>query len=144
MRGAMPVTALCITVDNHPGNLQDVCEILERNDIDIKALSAYADKEDMPISLVVDATDKAYGIIKDKNYHIMKENVLAVEVPHHPGGLNSVLKLINEEDIHILALYPSINKKNNKAIFILKTDNIDKTENILKDNWIQCADHDAF
>jgi hypothetical protein len=126
-----------VLVENIPGGLSELCNILENLNVNINALSTTSEKETVPVSLIVSDTEKVSKELQEKKYQIEVLDAIAAETPHHPGGLNSILKPLAEENINIKSIYPTVSRKTSDAIIIMQTSDNIKAEEILKKNWIK-------
>ena len=132
----MQIKQLSVVLENLPGKLSELSDILGGEGINIRAISV-ADTSDLTtVRMVVDDPGKAFMVLESKDYSIRKKNVLAVETPDHPGGLNAVLKPLKEADINVHYLYPYIGRIGDNAILIVGVDKIEEAIDILKKNWV--------
>ena len=87
----MKVKQISVFLENKTGRLAAVTNALGSNQINIRALSI-ADTSDFGIlRLIVDQPDKAYEILKAKDFTVSVTDVIGVEMPDQPGGLAKVL-----------------------------------------------------
>ena len=85
-RSKMKVKQISIFLENRAGRLQDVTEILEKNGINIRALSL-ADTSDFGIlRLIVNKPSDAIYALKRDGFTVSETEVIAVEVEDKPGG----------------------------------------------------------
>jgi len=133
----MPVRQVSIAVDNQPGKLHEICEILEKEQINIKAIMAAARLTPVQLQMVVDDPDKAVTVLNTKGFLTSTKEVLAVSAPDHPGGLNAVLRTLLEANVNVETLYPFIKLTGGEAILILEVDNVLKAKDVFKKNWIR-------
>jgi len=133
----MTIRQISIAVENNPGKLHRVCEILEAEQINIKAIMSAAKLEPVQLQVVVDDPDKAVSVLNSKGYTTSTKEVIAVSAPDHPGGLNAVLRTMVEANINVESLYPFINLEGGEAILILEVDKELEAKDIFKKNWIK-------
>ena len=89
----MPVTQVSVAIDNKPGKLNEICEILEKEEINIKAIMASSILSPVQVHLIVNDPEKARNVLKSGGFTVTTKEVIAVATPDHPGGLNAVLVL---------------------------------------------------
>ncbi|MCP4137867.1 MAG: hypothetical protein GY754_43295 [bacterium] len=133
----MPITQVSIAVDNTPGELNRVTEILEKEQINIKSIMAAAALTPVQLNLVVDEPDRAEAILKGAGFTVKTKEVIAVATPDHPGGLNAVLRPLLEASVNVETMYPFINPKGDEAIIILEVDKIPEAKEVLKKHWVK-------
>ena len=127
----MFVKQVSIFVDNKKGSIAEVISILGESNINIKALSV-ADAADFGIlRLIVDEPEKAYYVIKEKGYNVKIAETLGIEIKDEANELGKVLNYIKENDIEVTYIYSVVGYMSGHSVIILKTPNLDKTEELL-------------
>jgi hypothetical protein len=144
----MPVKEIEVTLKNEPGQLSLVSEILGSNGIDIIAFYVSTKGRQGSLRFVANDPDRASTVLKARGYRLKVEEVIACETPHHPGGLNSILKPLKKQDINVDYLYPCLVRMGTEstAILILGVANRDreKTLTVLKENWIKVLNEEVY
>ena len=130
------IKQLSVSLENIPGKLSNISEILGKEGVNIRAISVADTADISTVRFVVDDPIKAINILQSNNYSVKERDVMAVETPDHPGGLNAVLQPLKTADINVLYLYPFLGRIGDQAIIILGVDKIEETERILKQNWV--------
>ena len=98
----MVIKQISVSLDNIPGAFSTISEILGREGVNIRAISV-ADTSDMStVRFVADDPVKAMNILTTQGYKVKEREVLAVETPDHPGGLNAVLRPLRDAGINVL------------------------------------------
>lgn len=81
----MSVIQISLVLDNTPGKFLEVSEFLGTEGINIRAISV-ADTADLStVRFVTDNPQKTVNVLTSRGYTIRQTDVLAVEVPDHPG-----------------------------------------------------------
>ena len=131
----MIVKQLSIFIENKPGSVQYITNLLGSNNINIRSLQI-ADSTDFGIlRLIVDNGPKALELVKNEGYTAKLTDVISVVVPDKPNGLNELLKILTDNNVEIDYLYVFIGKNNLGAEAILKTSNIEEVEALLLNNY---------
>jgi hypothetical protein len=120
----MSVTQVSIAVDNTPGSLYRATSILEKEQINIKAIMASSGLNPVQVHMIVDDPERAVNVLGMNGFTISTKEVIAVAAPDHPGGLNAILRSLIEAKVNIDAMYPFIYLKGDEAILILDVDKI--------------------
>ncbi len=101
----MKVEQISVFLENKAGRLAEVTRSLGEAGINIRALSL-ADTTDFGIlRLIVDNYDAAREMLKSKGFTVGKTEVVAIEVPDHPGGLAQVLNTLAQANINVEYMY---------------------------------------
>lgn len=127
----MFIKQLSIFVENKSGKLGEVLQILSNEGINIVSASL-ADTNDFGVlRLLVSDAKKSYEVLKSKGITSSVNDVIGVCVPNETGGLAKVTKLILDQGINISYIY-GLSVGNNTADIVMKTDDLPKTEAVLK------------
>jgi len=131
----MGVTQFTLILENIPGSLADVSNRLGYAGINIRGVSLKSRGDKADLYLVVNDPVAAERVFKEGGIEYKEERVVAIELENIPGALSECAKSLGSEKINIEYIYPFIARTPN-AIIILKTDNIDLTEEILSGRGI--------
>ena len=75
-------------VENRPGRIAEITEILASHNIDLRALSV-ADTTDFGIlRFIVDKPDEVSALLRENRVTVTLTDVLAIKLPDKPGALN--------------------------------------------------------
>jgi hypothetical protein len=119
------IKQVSVFLENKVGHLRMVTEELKKANLNIRAISL-ADSENFGVlRMVVEDPDKACSILRDANHAVKETEVIAVEVPDRPGGLSDVLKTLESSKVNIEYMYAVLERKSEKAVIILRVENID-------------------
>ena len=140
----MKIKQLSVFLENKSGRLAAVTRLLAEKDINIRALSI-ADTSDFGIlRLIVDQPDKAYGGLKEAGFTVSLTEVLGIEMPDRPGGLNNILEIMGKAGINIEYLYAFIGRAGNGAMVIFRVEEPDKAVDIMKARGITVLDEEKI
>ncbi len=139
----MSVKQIAVSLENMPGKLSEVSDYLGENGINIIALSIADTADISAIRFVANDPDKAANVLKTNGYSIRITDVLAVETPNHPGGLNAILKPLKEVSVNVNYLYPCLGT-GEKTILIVGVDKMEEAMEVLKKNWVHTYDEDLY
>jgi len=140
----MFIKQISVSLDNVPGMLSKVSEILGDEGVNIRAISVADTADISTVRFVVDDPTKAINILTTNGFAIKETEVLAVETPDHPGGLNAVLRPLKDASINVHYLYPYLGRASDQAIVILGVDKIEETEKVLKQNWVHMLGKEIY
>jgi hypothetical protein len=133
----MPIKQISVALENRPGTLNEICELLEKEGINIKAIMASSVLTPVQLHLIVNDPVKAENVLKSNKFTVSTKEVIAVATPDHPGGLNAVLRPLKDAKVNIETLYPFINLHGDEAIVILEVDKIQEAKQVLQKHWVK-------
>jgi len=126
------IKQISVFLENKKGRLIAITDCLSRNNINIRALSI-ADTTDFGIiRMIVDNPELAYTSLKKDGITVIESDVLAVQIPNIPGGMNKVLKLLWEAGVNLEYSYAFFGNDPQYAILILKVDKKSEAIEVLK------------
>jgi hypothetical protein len=118
----MLLQQISIFMENKSGRLAEVTAILGKAGVNIRALTL-ADTADFGIlRLIVSNNDLAEKVLKENGFTVGKTDVVAVEVPDHPGGLAEVLAILGREGVNVEYMYAFVEKSGGNAVVIFRFD----------------------
>lgn len=140
----MVIKQISVILDNVPGALSIVSETLGREGVNIRAISVADTSDISTVRFVVDDPVKAMNMLKANGFSVRETDVLAVETPDHPGGLNAVLKPLRATGINVHYLYPHLGRVSGQAVVILGVDRTKDAEDVLKQNWVRTLGAEVY
>ncbi len=118
------VKQLSVFLENTKGRLSQMTKVLQNAEIDLLALSI-ADTTNFGIlRAIVSDDEKAVAELKEAGYTVNLNEVIAVGVPDHPGGLSDILDVLVQNDVSVEYLYSFVRKPKEKALIIFKVDDV--------------------
>ncbi|MBQ3149669.1 MAG: ACT domain-containing protein [Clostridia bacterium] len=134
----MIINQLSVFLENRAGQLSEFVNILAENNIDLQALSISETQDYGLLRIIVDDPKAVEAVAKEKGWLCTVTPVLAVLVPDEPGSLVSILDTLSKSNISIAYSYASLTDREGHACIILRVDDNEVTEKILKDAGIIC------
>lgn len=132
----MNIIQISVFVENKEGRLNEITQTLAANNIDIRALSIAETRDFGVLRMIVNRPDEAQSSLKEKGFVVRKTNVLAVEVEDSPGGLNNALSVLEKNGVNIEYMYAFVEKASDKALLVMRFDDIVKAQSVLEKNNI--------
>ena len=120
------VRQISVFVENKPGRLSAITQVLKDNDINIRALSI-ADTRDFGIlRIIVNDPDKAFAKLRGEDCTVTITEVVAISIDDETGRLSEVMNVLSEAEVNIEYMYAFLSKSDNKASIILRVDHNEK------------------
>ncbi len=115
-------------------------EILNNNNIDIRAMTI-ADTTDFGIiRIIVKDSDAALSILRDNGCTATKTKVIAFSVPDEPGGMYSAIDAFESAGINVEYCYSLVTNKEGRASVAVRVDDNDKATEVLNTKGIKLLD----
>ncbi|HOU21866.1 MAG: ACT domain-containing protein [Kiritimatiellae bacterium] len=128
----MKVRQISIFLENRSGRLASVLKEVGRAGVNIRALSL-ADTSDFGIlRLIVDNVDLCVQTLRAGGHTVSVTEVLAVEVPDHPGGLAGILDVLSAAGLNVEYMYAFVSRATEKAMVVFRFERLDAAIATLK------------
>lgn len=138
----MTVKQISVFLENKPGQLVELTDILSAHHIDIRALSIADTKDFGILRLIVDDPDKTADVLKKAECIFSVAPVLAVEIADEPGSLSKILHILSENAVNLEYTYAFITRRAESAYMILRVEDNGTTAAVLAKNGIKLAAQD--
>ena len=135
----MTVKQISVFLENKSGQLAEFTKTLSDNNIDMRTLSIAETAEFGIVRVIVNDPDKTISLLKEAGYICAITHVIGVVVPDIPGGLYSVLAVLEKNDINLEYTYAFTSKKKDGAYTIFHVGEKDtlKAINVLTENGVE-------
>jgi len=127
----MALNQLSVFVDNTPGALSDIAEVLANAGINLRALSI-ADTERFGIlRMIVSDNKMATSVLKTKGYIVKETEVVGVKIGDAPGKMAAALKVLDLAEINLEYLYAFCARTEKHAYLVIRVADNQKAEDVL-------------
>ena len=141
----MSVKQISIFVENRPGAMHEMTNVLAENKIDMRALSLAETEGFGIVRIIVDDAYEATTVLKDAGDINKLTPVVVVAIPDETGGLNKVLSLFTDNEINVDYMYAILGGKEiNEAYMIFKVDDPKKAESVLRAKGIRIVQQEEM
>jgi hypothetical protein len=139
-RGAsMPIPQVSVYLDNRPGSLSEAMSQLDKNQIQVFALSIADAGEFGLVRMVTEDPEKATKVLEDMDYNLAKSRrntkVTAVFMGDE-DKISKITKILGDGSMNIEYAYSSAVHVDGKIALILRVNDIENAEKTLKANGI--------
>ena len=138
----MTINQISVFLENKPGQLAEFTRLMEKNQIDMRALSIVEAQDFGILRLIVDDSYKTVNVVKEAGYVCSVTPVLAVALSDKPGSLVKLLTALGEGNINVEYTYAFITRKKDIAYMVMQVDDPEKATKILIQNHIRPVSQD--
>ena len=135
----MPIPQVSVYLDNRPGSLSEAMGQLDKNQIQVFALSIADAGEFGLVRMVTEDPEKATRVLEDVDYNLAKSKrnteVTAVFMGDE-DKISKITKILADGSINIEYAYSSAVHVNGKIALILRASDIENAEKTLKANGV--------
>ena len=131
----MKIRQLSLFLENRPGQLRAPCKILGDAGIDVLTMSLADTQQFGILRLVVKDTERARKVLEAAGVVVNVTEMLAVDVPDHPGGLAEVLEGFEKAALGVEYMYPY--GRGRAATLLFRVEDPDRAERILAEHGVR-------
>lgn len=99
------MTEFIVHVENRPGRLAAITDMLGSAGVNIEALAAYGHDGEGVLRLIVDDAVTTRRVLSETGMRVEEHTVLTAFMSHEPGSLANITRRLAEAQINIDALY---------------------------------------
>ena len=141
----MAIKQISVFLENRPGMLEGMTEVLAQAGIDMRALSLAETKDFGIVRIIVDDVYGTATVLKDNGYIASVTPVIAVMIQDEVGGLARVLSVFTKADINVEYMYASLaGKTSGNAYMIFRVEENEKAEQALRQAGFKLADQEKM
>ena len=125
----MSVNQVSVFLENKPGTLNKLTEVLATNKINIRALSLAETSEFGIVRMLVNDVFEAVNVLKENNFVATIAPVLAYAIADEAGDLNKLLEKFTAAEVNIEYMYAFAGRE--RAYMIFRVNDTKKAEALL-------------
>ena len=111
---------LSIFIENKPGTIRSVCEVLRDNQINIRTLSLADTQQFGILRFLVSEPERAMKVLAAAGFTAKETDVLALPVADRPGGLAEILTVIDSNHLNVEYMYAFTFGRENNAVMVFR------------------------
>ncbi len=124
---------LTVFIENRLGRLEEITDILSKNNINIICISLADTTEYGMLRMIVSQPAAAYDALSAAGLSSVLTDVIAVKIPHHFGSLKLMTGILSENSLDIRYMYALSSGAD--AAIILKTSDNEKAKTVLSKEY---------
>ena len=135
---------ISIFVENKPGRIERVAEIMAKANVNIRAFTVMGTYEYGVMKFLVDKPSTALEALKAHVISANKREIIAILMDDRPGGLHRVAKIFGQRKINIDDAYGFVIEDKKRAVMVVDVEKIAEAEKILKEEGIPTLTDDEI
>ncbi len=132
----MKLTQLSVFLENRPGHLSHVCGVLAAAHLNIAALAMADTREFGILRLILRQWKQAREALEAAGFVVNTTDVMALEVPDRPGGLESILTRADAVGLSVEYMYAFAIKQGENARIVIRFDDMQRAVEVLESTGI--------
>jgi hypothetical protein len=127
---------ISVFVENKPGRLERVTEILARAKVNIRAFTVSGTYEYGVMKFLVDKPEKALDALQSGGISANKREILAVLMDDRPGGLHRIARAFGQRKMNIEDAYGFVIQDKKEAILVVDVEKVGEAKRVLKEEGL--------
>lgn len=128
----MKIHQISVFLENRPGRLAGLCQILSEAGVNLSTLTLAETGGFGLLRLITPDPEKTKEVVERAGYAATATEVVALQVPDRPGGLASVLRVLEPHGISVEYMYAFAMRKGGDAVMVFRFDNMDRAIAVLQ------------
>ncbi|MDH4264739.1 MAG: ACT domain-containing protein [Deltaproteobacteria bacterium] len=127
---------ISVFVENKPGRLERVTEILAKAKVNIRAFTVSGTYEYGVMKFLVDKPDKGLEALSSQGIPANKREILAVLMDDRPGGLYRIAKVFGQRKMNVEDAYGFVIQDKKQAVLVVDVEKIAEAKRALKEEGL--------
>jgi hypothetical protein len=135
---------LNVFVDNRPGRLRCVAEVLADNQVNVRTMTLQDHGQYGLMKLIVDKPDKAHLALADKGFACAIKDILAIVLTDQPGSFLKLADLLSSNNVNVLDGYGFVLESKKSAVFCVEVKETARIRGILEKGGFTILDEELY
>ena len=127
---------ISVFIENRKGRLGDILDVLKESEVNIISMSLADTAEYGLLRMISDKPDAGKNALKAAGFSAMLTDVFIVSLPHTAGALQSILRVISDEEISVEYMY-GLSVESQDASIVVKTSDLEKADEVFAKHGIK-------
>jgi hypothetical protein len=123
VREARLIQEIVIEDIDRIGVVADISRLLGDMGINLSAVSAAVEGDSVRLRLITSSQSYARDALRDAGYTVRERDVIAIELPHHPGFLCRITEALARRELTITELYATVPEDGDLGLVVFSCSN---------------------
>jgi hypothetical protein len=129
-----------VFVENKPGKLSRVAEVLGNAGIDLLALEIADEGQFGVLKILTAEPDRARQVLEAAGMTVAFNEVAVIEIADRPGGLVQLARALEKSGLNVSDAYGCILERGKRAVFVVKGENLRAIESSATEAGLKVLD----
>ena len=139
----MVTKQISVFIENRKGRLGDVLDVLKSSGVNILSLSLADTAEYGLLRIISDNPQKGREAFANAGFSVMLTDVFILRVPHTPGSLQNILRVISDEELSVEYMY-GLSMSGQEASIVVKISDLAKADEVFERHGIQTLSYEVL
>jgi len=127
---------ISVFVENKPGRLERVTDILAKAHVNIRAFTVSGTYEYGVMKFLVDQPDKALEALRAQGISANKREIIAALMDDRPGGLHRIARVFGQRKLNVEDAYGFVIEDKKRAVLVIDAEKIGDAQEALREEGI--------
>ena len=127
---------MSVFIENRKGRLGEVLDVLKANGVNILSLSLADTAEYGLLRIISDKPQDGKIALSTAGFSTMLTDVFILSIPHEPGALQQILRVISDEELSVEYMY-GLSVGSDEASIVVKTSDLVKADEVFAKHKIK-------
>lgn len=132
----MVTKQISVFIENRKGRLGEVLDVLKENGVNILSMSIADTAEYGLLRILSDKPQDGKSALSAAGFSSMMTDVFILKIPHEPGALQQILRVISDEELSVEYMY-GLSVGGDEASIVVKTSDLTKADEVFAKYNIQ-------
>lgn len=132
----MTAKQISVFIENRKGRIGDVLDVLKSAGVNILSLSIADTSEYGLFRIITDKPETGKIALSSAGFSAMLTDIFIIQLPHEPGSLHTILRVISDEEISVEYMY-GLSVAGEEASIVLKTSDTDKAKTVFAKHGVK-------
>ncbi len=139
----MVTKQISVFIENRKGRLKEILDVLKASDVNILSMSLSDTAEYGILRILSDKPQAGKDALTAAGFSGMLTDVFILKLPHVPGGLQEVLRVISEEELAVEYMY-GLSMHGGDASIVVKTSDLEKADAIFQKRGVETLSYEQL
>ncbi|MBO5027250.1 MAG: amino acid-binding protein [Clostridia bacterium] len=132
----MVTKQISVFIENRKGRLGEVLDVLKSGGVNIISMSLADTAEYGLLRIISDKPQDGRAALSAAGFSSMLTDVFILKIPHEPGALQQILRVIADEELSVEYMY-GLSAGGNEASIVVKMSDLAKADEVFAKHKIQ-------
>ncbi len=139
----MVTKQISVFIENRKGRLGEILDVLKANGVNILSMSLADTAEYGLLRIISDKPQEGKTALSSAGFSSMLTEVFILKIPHEPGALQKILRVIADEELSVEYMY-GLSTSGDEASIVVKTSDLAKADNVFEKHGVETLSYEAL
>ena len=139
----MVTKQISVFIENRKGRLGEILDVLKADEVNILSMSLADTSEYGLLRIISDKPQTGIAALSKAGFSSMLTEVFILKIPHEPGALQNILRVISDEELSVEYMY-GLSAEGKEASIVVKTSDLQKADEIFARYGIETLSYETL